>query len=59
MKITRHILSTDGIIVTTLCIIMIAAAFALSGIMMEANGYMAGQSLISFDGSIVSYVMSV
>lgn len=58
MKITRHILSDNGIIVTTLCVLMIAAAFALTGIVMEANGYMAGQPLLSMDGDVVSYVMA-
>jgi hypothetical protein len=58
MKIIRHILSNNGIIVTTLCVLMIAGAFALTGIVMEANGYMAGQPLLSMDGDVVSYVMA-
>ena len=58
MKILRHILSNNGIIVTTLCVLMIASAFALTGIVMEANGYMAGHPLLSMDGDVVSYVMA-
>ena len=58
MKITRHILSTNGIIVTTFALLMLAAAFSIGGIMTEANGYMAGQPLVSFDGGVLSYVMS-
>jgi len=58
MKILRHILSNNGIIVTTLCVLMIAAAFALTGIVMEAEGYKAGQPLLSMDGDVVSYVMA-
>lgn len=58
MKITRHILSDKGIIFTTICVLMIAAAFALTGIVMEAEGYMAGQPLLSMDGGVVSYVMA-
>lgn len=58
MKTLRHILSDNGIIVTTLCVLMIAAAFALTGIVMEAKGYIAGQPLLSMDGDVVSYVMA-
>lgn len=58
MKIARHILSNNGIIVTTLCLIMLAAVFALTGIVMEAKDYMAGQPLLSIDGDVVSYVLA-
>lgn len=58
MKNFRHLLSDNGIIVTTICVLMIAAAFTLTGIVMEAKGYMSGQPLLSMNGDVVSYVMA-
>lgn len=57
MKI-RHFLSDKGIILTTICVLMIAAAFALTGVVMEANGSMSKQPVLSIDGGVVSYVIA-
>lgn len=58
MKIFRHILSDHGILVTTVCLLMIAAAFACTGIVMEAQDHMAGRPLLAMDADLASYVLA-
>jgi hypothetical protein len=58
MKIARLVLSNKGIIVATIFLLMLAAVIAMTGIVIEAGGYMAGQPLVPVDGGIVSYVMT-
>lgn len=59
MKIARHILSNNGMLVVTVYLLMIAAAFALKGVMMEASSPLADLPLFSSSGnSITSYVMA-
>jgi hypothetical protein len=58
MKIFRHILSDNGILVTTVFFLMIAAAFACTGIVLEAQDHMAGLPLLAIDADIASYVLA-
>lgn len=59
MKIARHILSNNGILVVTVYLLMIAAAFAFEGVMMEASSPLADLPLFSSSGnSITSYIMA-
>lgn len=59
MKIARHILSDNGMLVVTVFLLMIAAAFCFEGVMMEASSPLADLPLLSSSGdSITSYVMA-
>jgi len=59
MKIARNILSDKGILVVTVYLLMIAAAFAFGGIMMTTSHPHADLPLpSSIGGSITSYVMA-
>lgn len=58
MKIFRHILSDNGILVTTVFFLMIAAAFACTGAVMEAQDHMVGLPLLAIDADIASYVLA-
>lgn len=57
MKITRHVLSDVGILFATICLLMIAAAFTMVGVLMEASSPLANLPLVSHVGnSVTSYV---
>jgi hypothetical protein len=59
MKIARLILSDKGILLVTVFLLMIAAAFAFGGVMMQASSPHADLPLPSSIGnSITSYVMA-
>lgn len=59
MKIARHLVSNNGMLVVTVCLLMIAAALMCEGVMMEASSPLANLPLFSDVGnSITSYVMA-
>ena len=58
MKFVRYILSDNGILVTTVFFLMVAAAFASTGIILEAQNHLVGRPLLAIDDDIASFVLA-